>query len=361
LSVAGEALKSESQYMSGLKKFAESRNRDAARTLAAEFLKIHPKTKFVPDVKLILADLETSPKSAITRYRQVQNNFKFYKKNDYAQFRICEIHFLSADWHELKNEAQEGLIKFPASGYRYRFNIYLILSQMQTGEYEAAERECRRLIGTNHDYNDLAAALLLLAHLHKKTSGLSKQYIGAVREIASGFSDSDAMPAALFLLGDFYEQKKSYDESFSAYSDLIAKFQGSPEASEGGKRIKSLMKHDPKKVAYLPGKKIIEAAESIDISPEMDIPDEAEATVFYSISIGPFSSLKSAEKIKILLNEYEPVKIAGLKKGYGVYVSRSPDEETILKVKIRLAEEFGLNGRIVRVSSDAKNSYIYGE
>ncbi len=361
LPAAGAAVKSESQYITEVKNLVVSGKVTAARKRAAEFVRAYPKTKFVPEVKLLLADAETAPAEAVAGYKQILDRYGSFKKNDYAQYRICEVNYLTANWHELKAEAHRGLMKYPASGYREKYRMFLVLAQMQLGEYEAAEKECGRFIKDNHDYNNLAAALLVMANLYKKTSGLSKQYIGTLREIASGFSGADAMPAALFLLGDFYEQKKSYDESFSAYSDLVAKFQGSPEAASGEKRIKSLMKHNPKKVAYLPGKKIIDAAGSIDISPETDVPDEPESTVYYSISIGPFSTLKNAEKIKNLLNEYEPVKLAGLKSGYCVYVSRSPDEESILKTKIRLAEEFGLNGRIVRISSAGKNSYIYGE
>jgi hypothetical protein len=50
-----------------------------------------------------------------------------------------------------------------------------------------------------------------------------------------------------------------------------------------------------------------------------------------------------------------------LKNGYAVYVGRCPDEDSVLKVKIRLAEEYGINARIVRISIDEKNSYIYGD
>jgi len=353
--------KSENQYLDGIKKFAGNKNGSSAKKLSAEFFKAYPKTKYVPDVKLILADAETIPTKAVPQYQSILKNFRYFKKNDYVQYRICEINYLMSNWLELKTEAQNGGKKFPKSRFRDNFSMFLIFSLMQLGDYEGAEHECRRLVGNNHDYNNLAAALLILANIQKKSSGMSKQYIGSIREIAKGFSESDAMPAALFFMGEFYEQKKLYDESYSAYSDLIAKYPGSPEATEGDVRIKSLMKYNPKRATYLPGKKIIDAADSIDISPEIDIPDDKHSMIFYSLSVGPFISLKSAEEIKKLLNEYDFIKTVRLKNGYAVYVSRSPDEESILKVKIRLAEEHGLNGRIVRISSDGKNSYIYGE
>ena len=357
----GAGQRSEDQYLDGIKKFAENKNAAAAKKLSAEFFKAYPNTRHVPDVKLILADAESSPTKAVAQYRSILKNFRYFKKNDYVQYRICEINYLTSNWQELKTESLKGVKTFLKSRFADKFSIFLVFSLMQLGDYEGAEHECRQRIGNNHEYNSLAAALLILASIQKKSSGLSKQYIGTIREIARGFGESDAIPAALFFMGEFYEQKKMYDESYSAYSDLMEKYPGSPEAAEGGQRIKSMIKNNPKRVPYLPGKKIVDAADSIDISPEIDIPDSRPATVFYSLSIGPFGSLKGAEEIKRLLNGYDFIKTVRLKNGYAVYVSRSPDEESILKVKIRLAEEHGLNGRIVRVSIDGKNSYSYGE
>jgi tetratricopeptide (TPR) repeat protein len=357
----GVGQRTENQYLDGIKKFAGNKDGSSARKLSAEFFKTYPKTRYIPDVKLILADAESSPTKAIPQYKSILKNFRYFNKNDYVQYRICEINYLMSNWPELKIESQNGGKKFPKSRFMNNFSMFLVFSLMQLGDYEGAEHECRKLVGNNHDYNNLAAALLILASIQKKSSGLSKQYIGSIREIARGFSESDAMPAALFFMGEFYEQKKLHDESYSAYSDLIAKYPGSPEATEGNMRVNFLIKYNPKRVTYLPGKKIIDAADSIDISPEIEIPENSHSMFFYSISIGPFSSLKSAEEIKKLLDEYDFIKTVRLKNGYTLYVSRSPDEESILKVKIRLAEEHGLNGRIVRISSDGKNSYMYGE
>ena len=319
------------------------------------------KSGYTPEERLVLADRETFPPEAVKKYKSLVDKFRHFKKNDYAQHRICEIHYLAADWQELKNESLNGKKYFTRRRYRRNFMVFLVLAELELGEYDEAQRECERLIALNHDYNNLAAAILLLAQVHKKKSGFSKQYIITLRQIASGFPGSNAMQTALFLLGEFYENKKMYDESYSAYSDLVSKYPGSPEAAEATKRIGSLMKYNPRSVYYLPGKQIIDETASIDISPETDLPHEKDPSVFYSLSVGPFNSQSGAAEIKKLLAEYDFIKTVRLKKGYAVYVSRCPDEDSILKIKIRLAEEYGINGRIVRIFVDEKNSYIYGD
>ena len=55
------------------------------------------------------------------------------------------------------------------------------------------------------------------------------------------------------------------------------------------------------------------------------------------------------------------MKMVRLKNGYALYVGKRPDEEAAMKLKMRLAEEYGINGRIVRISGDGQRSYIYGE
>jgi tetratricopeptide (TPR) repeat protein len=355
------AVKPERQYLRDIRKYSDSKNRRAAEDCAAEFFKAYPESEHAPEVRLVLADLETSPSEAIKKYRLVSDTYAHFTKNDYAQFRICEICYLLSDWRDLKHESVAGEKKFTRSRYRRNFLHFRVLSEMELGDYEAAEIDCGRLIALNHDYNNLAAALLIMARIQKKKTGFSKRYLISLRRIASGFERSDAMPSAIFLLGEFYENKKMYDEAWSAYSDLVSKYPGSPEAKEAATRIGTLAKYGPRSTYYLPGRKIIESTASIDILPEIDPPQAEEAAVFYSLSVGPFATFREADRIKKLLREFGFIKTVSLKNGYAVYVGRCPDEDSVLKVKIRLAEEYWINARIVRISIDEKNSYIYGD
>ena len=77
--------------------------------------------------------------------------------------------------------------------------------------------------------------------------------------------------------------------------------------------------------------------------------------------MGPLASSRKAAELKGLLKDFDFIKTVKLKNGYALYVGRGPDEESALKLKIRLAEEYGINGRIVRISGDGERSYIYGE
>jgi len=352
--------KSEKQYLDDIRKSVKKNKYAAVKKQAAEFFKTYPNSKMVPDVRLILADIEHLPEESITKYRVIVTKYKYYPKRDYAQFRICEIEYLQSRWEDLISDAREGIRLGPgANGDRFKF--FLIIGLIHKEDYASAEKECRLLIDGNHDYHNMARSLLILSHIYRTTTGLSREYINTVREIALGYGDADTFPATLYLLGEFYEQKRMYDESYSAYSDLISKYPGSPEASEATKRVQALMKHNPRRVFYLPGKKIVDNTESIDITPEMDVPEANGSSSFYSISVGPFPSVKNAKEIKSLLKEFEFIKTVRLKSGYALYVGKSPDEESAMKVKMRLAEEYGINGRIVRISGDGQRSYIYGE
>lgn len=352
--------KTEQEYLSAVRERAKLNDGDGVKKQSSEFFKLYPESPLIPDVRLVLAEFEESPEGSIAKYRVLVNKYGYYRKRDYALLRICEIEYLQARWKELGPDARAGL-DLAAGGYKNDFRYFLIISQIHSGEYDTAEKECRGLIDTDHDYNNMARSLLILAHIHRNTSGLSREYITTIREIAVGYDRSDALPATLYLLGEFYEKKGMFDESFSAYSDLAAKYPGSPEATEAAKRIGTLMKHTPRRVRYLPGETIFALTDNIDIRPETEIPEENQGPSFYSISVGPFPSAKSANGIRALLTGFDFMKMVRLKNGYALYVGKGPDEEAAMKLKMRLAEEYGINGRIVRISGDGQRSYIYGE
>ncbi len=338
----------------------KQRNFAAANKSAAAFFKAYPKSPGAPDVWIMLGDMETTPDRAVEHYRAVLTGYKKYRRCDYARYRICEIHYLLSRWEPLRDDALPGT-RLAKSRYYDAFLFFSVISLMRTDDYERAEQLCRARIESDHDYNNLARTLLILASIHRATTGHSREYINSIREIAVGYPSADAMPAALFMLGDFYERKRMYDEAYSAYSDLISGYPGSPEAAEAAKNIAAVKKHKPRRVFYLPAKKIVDDAESLDISPERDLPDEADAPVYYAVSVGPFDSMKTAAGIKKELVEFDPIKTVRLSSGFALYVGRCRDEASALELRVRLAEEIGLNGRIVRVSSGGNRSYIYGE
>lgn len=357
---AADARKTEQQYLGAVREHVKRRDADAAGKEAAEFFRHYPESPLIPDVRLELAEAEDSPDESIARYRVIVDKYRYYKKRHYALLRICEIEYLLARWKELVNDARAG-IGLAAPGRASVFRFYLVISLVQLGEYETAEKECRALIDADHDYNNMARSLLILAHIHRNTTGLSREYIDTVRELAAGYDRSDALPATLYLLGEFYEKKGMYNEAFSAYSDLSGRFPGSPEAAMARKRTGGIMEHTPRRVPYLPDRNILENAETIDIHPEAEVPDDTGDDSFYSIAVGPFPTAARANGIRALLKNFGFMKTVRLKNGYSLYVGRGPDEGSAMKVKMRLAEEYGLNGRIVRISGDGQRSYIYGE
>ena len=357
---AGGEARTDRQHYETIKKRAQERNSAAAKKESAAFFKTHPDSRLVPDVRLILADLEPSPDEATALYRTVVTRYPHFEKRPYAQYRVCEIAFLQSKWELLEREAREGL-KLGATPYGGKFGFFLAMARIHGGDYAGAEQECRRLIETDHEYRSMARSLLVLSQVLRATTGFSRDYIGTLKDIAAGYGDSDAMPAALYFLGEFYESKRLYNEAYSAYTDLVSRYVGSPEAAEASRRLNAIMKNNPRRVFYLPGKKILDATDRIDIHPETDVPEQDKAAVFYAISVGPLDSAKKAAELKTLLRDFDSVRSVRLKNGYAIHVGRGGDEAAALKLKIRLAEEYGINGRIIRVSGVSGRSYIYGE
>ncbi len=314
---------SDRQDFKNLQKLVSEENPGAVKKESAVFFKAHPDSPLVPDVRLLLAEIETSPEEAVVKYRDVVSRYRNYQKRSYAQYRICEIVYLQSKWEILARDAREGR-RMGKSPYAGKFTFFLIIALIHTGDYAGAEQECRRLIDTDHDYRVMARSLLMLAHILRSTTGFSREYIATIRDIALGYAESDAIQAVIYMLGEFYENRGMHDEAYSAYLDLVSKYPGSPEAAEASRRIQVLIKNNPRRVFYMPDKKILDTTEKIDIHPEAVMPEDTVAGAFYSISVGPLASAREAAELKKLLKEFDSIKTVKLRDGYALYVGKRP-------------------------------------
>ncbi len=330
------------------------------KKLGMNFLRKYPRSKYVPYVRLLIAENEESPGKALKGLKIILKKYRYFKKRDYALFKICEILTLLSKWKKLELNSLYGIKNFKKSRYFTEFGFYYINALINLNMYGEALRECSKIIDTNHNYDILAKALLFQSYIIKKISGFSKKYIYCLREILLGFEESPLFPAAVFLTGRFYEEKGDFNRAYSAYRDIVKRFSGSPEKIYAEKRIKILKQHDPKEIGYLPGESTISSTDIIEISPETDTGSYGiNRDSYYSISIGPFTSLKKLKEIKDLINGMGTVKVIRLRMGYLIYTGNFADSEKAMQLKIRLAEEYGINGRIVRISGKDNKKYIY--
>jgi len=327
--------------------------------LAKSFIKKYPTSTFIPDIYWYIGESESNPTKATAAYRQIVKNFPHYKKRDSAQYRICEIEYMNARYDALSRESGKGMALFPKSDYSDNFSLMLVHSYYHLGQFLQAKTTCTSLIEKSHKPDTLSNALLSLANIEIKISGFSRIYITGLRDLAMGFPKSREIPAALYLIGEFYENRKMRDHAYSSYSALVSKYPKSPEAEKAENKIQQLLKHNPRVVEFLPNVDIIHSTESIDISQE-EVPEKVSEKSFFAVSVGPLDSKKSMNDMKKLLVEFDALAVR-LKNGYMLYVGTCSTADKALSMKIRLAEEFGINGNIVKFNSDSSKKYIYGE
>jgi hypothetical protein len=125
-------------------------------------------------------------------------------------------------------------------------------------------------------------------------------------------------------------------------------------------RIENLKPLNPRLVKYIPDMETVNRTAAIDISPDYTS-SEYESEIYYSVAVGPFSKEKDAASINALLKNYSNVRVENTTLGHFIYVGIHPDTEIALQTKIRLAEEYGINGNIVRFSNKKNRSYIYSD
>lgn len=334
-----------------------------AEKLAYSFLKKYPLNSHVPDVRLILADLEDDWKKSIVKYRVVIDKYRYYSKRDLALFRTCEIFFLQSEWNSLRKASLEGMRKVKTSRYFDEFGIFYLISLMSTGHLEEAKIFSLRMMNESNRYTTLSRVLILYSFINRKMNGLSRSYIYNLRETLIGYQDSRSYPTAIYLIGRFYEKKGKWSRAYSAYIDITRRFPRSLESLYAGNRIENLRKYSPRLVNYIPGNRLIEKTENVDISPEIDIDDSDKRNmpgkVYYTVAVGPLSSLKVLNQLKRELESFDRSKSVRMRNGYTLFIGNYHNLDGASRTRIRLAEEYGINGRILRVSGSGSRKYLY--
>lgn len=355
---------SETDSFNSIKSLARGGETPELSSAVKKFYKEYPDSDYVADIRLILADMEKIPAEAVNQYRIIVDKYRYFKARDYAQLRICEILNLLSKWSDMRQESIKGEQNFRESSLLISFRFLHAQAAVKLERFDEAREICLDIAGHDHSRENLSKALLLLSHINRKTSGLSRSYLYSLNEIITGFGDSPALPAAIFLMGRFYESRNDYDKAYSAYIDVKTRFPKSPEAGYSEARLSDIAVHNPSKTRYLPPAETIENIDKIDIQPEIDI-DENEDTagkIIYSISLGPFETEKHALDIKKLISrDFSPLKIVSINGGFIMYVGRETDLDAAASTKVRLAEEFGINGNLVKMIKDSERLFIHEE
>ncbi|MCX7680312.1 MAG: tetratricopeptide repeat protein, partial [Spirochaetes bacterium] len=280
-----------------------------------------------------------------------------------ARRNLCRVLQLASRWDDLKKEAARALNVVTDNAHRADFLLHLARAYIAEEEYEKAADVCEEIVKINAQSTQVLPALLMLSHAVRKQTGYSRDYFLVMRNIIEKFNRSESMPAALYLLGKAYYQRGDYHRAYSAFRELKTRFPRSPEASLAAEKISAIEKHNPKIVAFVPDDAFLQTLDKIDLS--FDNLDE-EALVkkksFYAVMLGPVEEKREAMRIaREIKNEFTPVKIVHSAGGYAVYVGKHAMLANATVMKIRLAEEMGYNGKVVRFRIDRNKTYIYGE
>ncbi len=352
----------EQEFYNKLKELAAKSDQKELLKTAKLFFQKYPDSTFIADVKFLLAENETEPDSAVSQYKTIVDKYKYFKQRDLAQYKICSILYLLSKWNELERESIKGIEIFKESVFNIQFRFFLAKSYLQNERFDKAKQACLDIIEKNHDYEMLSDGLLLLAYADRNIKGLSKEYLNNVSEIITGFKDSGNMPSALFLIGRYYDRKRDFNKAYSAYSDILKDFPKSAEAGLSKERLEQISAYNPSRTEYITHSSNSKAEDKLDIQPEFEINNDQASDIQYSISLGPFYKINDAREIRNLISkDFEPAEIAGVKEGYRIYAGRFNDIDAVLSAKTRLAEEFGINGNIVKIIKDSNKIYIYDE
>jgi tetratricopeptide (TPR) repeat protein len=332
----------------------QKKQNELTRAITA-FNQRHPNSRFRADVLMIEADNTTDPDLALSRYRNIVTRFPNYSRRELAQKRICEILKLQSNWDDLYIEARRAIQLFPNGLHRNYFRIKLIKSSLAIGSFEITEFECEDLLEQNISTNDKCLVLKYQSRLFRRKYGYSNNYYFILSRLWEAAQNTENMPAAIFLLGDYYQNINDHNRAWSAYSDCVRRFPNSPEAKKASSRMERLRQHRPRIVNYAPS---IDKLESFRHSEQIATQNVNNAS-FYSVMLGPFRDIQQANRIKRLLDIANFQKIFKSNNRFYVCVGQTNNTNAAGNIRTRLAEEFEMMGQIVKIEVNEDVFYIY--
>ncbi len=353
----------EKSDFTAIKYASKRRGGESVLSLGKAYLKKYPSGRNRDAVLLMMAQNEKSPERALGHCDRILKGAGATPAREKAALLSSEILFILSRWEDLDRETGRWIKGFSTPAVRERLLLYNAISSALKGDIQGADRSIRSLMKRNHDYEILAVSGLIMSHIIRINSGYSGKYINAQSELLMSYAQSEYAPAILMNVGIYFEQKGDYNRAYSAYRDLAGKYPRSPESIEARKKIARLAAKKPRLIRqYLPTQKIVNGAGDLDISPEYDIDDSGKEETYYAVSVGPFPTSREMQEVRRLVIEDHPSVISIRRKsGYTLYIGKEKSSEKALGVKVRLAEEFGINGQIVRVTENNRRKYIYGD
>ena len=85
---------SEKGCIKRIRTLALTGTREALAETAKKFYKKYPKSKYIPDVRLILAENETDPEKALHQFGILVDKYRYYTRRDHAEYKLCQILYL---------------------------------------------------------------------------------------------------------------------------------------------------------------------------------------------------------------------------------------------------------------------------
>ncbi len=333
------------------------------RKEADAFIRKRPSDPKTPLVMMARAEHESDPARAESLYRRVSGSRAPARLREEALSRLCASLYLRSRWSELAREAERGA-SLAGGGERYGlFTLLRVKAFIYLDDFGRARSLCNELTASCHDYEALSQGLLLLCYIERETTGYSRAYLAGLRDLVRGFPRSGSAPSAFYLLGRYYEHNRDFNRAHSAYLAVTESHPRAPESSYARRRMERLAAHNPSKVEFLPSDDAIRSAERIDLRPETPLPSAAgKRGVSFSVALGPLATREEARQIAGLIKgDFEPLRVVRVRSGFMLYAGAAGASRDALGIKIRLAEEFGLNGRVVRMVNDSERTYIYGD
>jgi hypothetical protein len=310
-------------------------------SMCATFLKKYKKSSRSNDIRFIAIKHEELPVTSLAYCESILRSGSAATDKIKAYLWMCDLLYLTSRYEECADASRKALSLSPAADDKRTLLLLRIRSLLMLQEYDSASillKANRKILSSEGD--------LLRSEIVMRTGDGTDP----------SAANKDLTPSRLYMTARKFEQGHQNDFAFSAYKDLRTKFPRSPEAMVSSAVYATLEKSGAKYSSNYSSK-----SSRLNFTPEYTV-EETPQSLVYAVLIGPVYDLKEAQGIKKEMTpDFNGILLVRGKDGFYLYVGSEPSAEKALALKVRIAEEYALNGKIALKKEESGREYIYGE
>ncbi|MGH7738967.1 MAG: tetratricopeptide repeat protein [bacterium] len=226
------------------KKLFDEKHYQEARNSLGQLVAEYPTESFVPQARLLLADLEENFDSATARFQMLAAEYEGSPTGAEAQKDLGDHYYLADKYAQAVQSYQDYLQQYPKSPNRAEIRYWLGSSYWAQDEDNPAREEFQKVLDDSKDSAWFSKCRVALGNIYFKENHYDQaeqQYLKVLQDDPN----YNELNSVYDKLGQTFEAEKKDRQAYASYQTLLDRYPNALEAVDAQNRMKALAQVHP--------------------------------------------------------------------------------------------------------------------